>query len=157
MVPAIDFVLMPWSSAHIGTAVIALIVWGLRGWGFITTQTHRLIGAMPATAPMPTGLHSATLYVRVSIAPVVGRGALNWADVDRLGPIGAALTVLVGGAVEITHLTITRHHQPAAAPVPARWPRAPHGPDTGRRHRVGRRAGTASFPARSSRTSCCPR
>ncbi|MFD9092844.1 hypothetical protein [Streptomyces collinus] len=73
VVLAIDFVLMPWSSAHIGTAVVALIVWGLCGWGFITPQTHRLIGVMPAAAPMLTGLHSATLYVGVSIAPSSAR------------------------------------------------------------------------------------
>lgn len=118
VVLAIDFVLMPWSSAHIGTAVVALIMWGLCGWGFITPQTHRLIGAMPAAAPMLTGLHSATLYVGVSIAPVVGQGALNWAGVHWLGPIGAALIVLAFGAAEITHLIIIRHHQPAAEPAP---------------------------------------
>ncbi|MGV9248986.1 hypothetical protein [Streptomyces sp. NPDC003710] len=54
----------------------------------------------------------------MSIAPVVGQGALNWAGVHWLGPIGAALIVFAFGAAEITHLII-RHHQPAAEPAPA--------------------------------------
>lgn len=38
VVDAVDFVLLPWSSASFATAVPALIIWGLCGWGGLVPQ-----------------------------------------------------------------------------------------------------------------------
>ncbi|MGW9137194.1 MFS transporter [Streptomyces sp. NPDC055681] len=121
---ALDFALLPWSSAHLGTAVVALVVWGLCGWGFLTPQTHRLIGAMPAAAPMLTGLNSATVYVGVSLAPLLGQAGMAWSGSHWLGPIGTVLIVLSLITAETAHNAIRRHkahHAPTphAEPVPA--------------------------------------
>ncbi|MFE5817276.1 MFS transporter [Streptomyces sp. NPDC056479] len=124
VVLALDFALLPWSSAHLGTAVVALVVWGLCGWGFITPQTHRLIGAMPAAAPMLSGLNSATVYVGVSLAPLLGQAGMTWSGAHWLGPIGTVLIVLSLIAAETAHNVIRRHEAhhtptPHAEPVPA--------------------------------------
>ncbi|MFB9578635.1 MFS transporter [Streptomyces yanii] len=121
---ALDFALLPWSSAHLATAVMALVVWGLCGWGFLTPQTHRLIGAMPAAAPMLTGLNSATVYVGVSLAPLLGQAGMAWSGAHWLGPIGTVLIVLSLITAETAHNVIRRHtahHAPTphAEPVPA--------------------------------------
>jgi DHA1 family inner membrane transport protein len=39
----VNFCAFPWTSAHAVSASIALIVWGLCGWGLIVPQQHRLV------------------------------------------------------------------------------------------------------------------
>ncbi|MER6039088.1 hypothetical protein ABT133_35195 [Streptomyces sp. NPDC001835] len=51
VVLVVDFLLLPWSSANLGTYIAALVVWCVCGWGLLTPQTHRLIGPLPAVAP----------------------------------------------------------------------------------------------------------
>lgn len=128
VVLAVDFALLPWSSARLGTTVAALVVWGICGWGLLTPQTHRLIGAMPTAAPMLTGLSSAALYVGVSLAPLVGQVGMTWLGVRWLGPMGTVLIVLGLVAAETAHAVIRRHDahptrtthtEPEAAPAPA--------------------------------------
>ncbi|MGW9032619.1 MFS transporter [Streptomyces sp. NPDC055722] len=125
VVCAIDFALLPWSSAHLATTLVALVPWGICAWGLLTPQTHRLIDAMPSAAPMLTGLNSATLYVGVSIAPLVGQAGIAWLGAHWLGPIGAVLIALSLIAAETAHVIIHRHraHNTAAAhaaPVPVK-------------------------------------
>ncbi|MFJ8364477.1 MFS transporter [Streptomyces sp. NPDC093984] len=120
LVLGIDFLLLPWSSANLATSIVALVVWGVCGWGLLTPQTHRLIEAMPAAAPMLTGLNTATTYVGVSIAPLIGQAGISWVGAHRLGPIGALLIALSLVAAETAHLVIRRHraHDTAAAHAP---------------------------------------
>ncbi|MFG2358643.1 MFS transporter [Streptomyces sp. NPDC048521] len=117
VVLVIDFLLLPWSSANLATSIVALVVWGVCGWGLLTPQTHRLIEAMPDAAPMLTGLNTATTYVGVSIAPLIGQVGIAWVGAHRLGPIGALLIALSLIAAETAHVVIRRHraHDVAAA------------------------------------------
>jgi MFS transporter, DHA1 family, inner membrane transport protein len=39
LVAFINFVLLPWSSAYLATAVTALVIWGLCGWGMLVPQS----------------------------------------------------------------------------------------------------------------------
>ncbi|MEU2622047.1 MFS transporter [Streptomyces sp. NPDC007157] len=120
---AVDFALLPWSSAQLSTTVIALVVWGLCGWGFFTPQAHRLISVMPASAPMLTGLNSATLYVGVSLAPLVGQAGIAWTGAHWLGPIGAVLILASLATAERAHAVIRRHTpHPATQAQPATSP-----------------------------------
>jgi DHA1 family inner membrane transport protein len=66
---AIDFALLPWTAGTLSTAVPALVVWGLCGWGLLVPQQHRLIGIDPASAPLLLGLNSAALYCSPSASP----------------------------------------------------------------------------------------
>ncbi|MEV5178009.1 MFS transporter [Streptomyces flaveolus] len=115
VVLTIDFALLPWSSAHLGTSIVALVVWGVCAWGLLTPQTHRLLEAMPTAAPMLTGLNTATVYVGVSIAPPLGQVGIAWLDAHWLGPLGAALIALGLGTAETAHFIIRRHQDHTAA------------------------------------------
>ncbi|MCF3103031.1 MFS transporter [Streptomyces roseoverticillatus] len=122
---AIDFALLPWTSAHLPSTIAALIVWGVCGWGMLTPQTHRLITAMPAAAPLLTGLASAMVYVGVSVAPLVGQVSMAWFGPHLLGPVGALFIALGLGAAEAAHTVIRRRapqHTPTeqAQPSPAK-------------------------------------
>lgn len=88
-VVAIDFALLPWTSSTLATAVPALVVWGLCGWGLFVPQQHRLISIRPESAPLLLGLNSAALYVGVSMSGVVGGVAIAWFDSYALGLVGA--------------------------------------------------------------------
>ncbi|MEV8636939.1 MFS transporter [Streptosporangium sp. NPDC051023] len=106
IVAALDFALLPWTSRYPATAVIALIVWGLCGWGALPAQTHRLISTLPAAAPLLTGLASATVYVGVSLAAAVGAAGMALAGPYRLGLFGAVLIALALGCAELAHRAI---------------------------------------------------
>ncbi|GAA0278155.1 MFS transporter [Streptomyces polychromogenes] len=105
---ALDFALLPWTTAHLPTTLAALLVWGACGWGLLAPQTHRLITTLPAAAPLLTGLASATVYIGVALAPVVGQAGLTWLGPHRLGPLGAALITLALIAAEAAHTAIRR-------------------------------------------------
>ncbi|MYM42114.1 MFS transporter [Duganella qianjiadongensis] len=86
---ALDFALMPWSSASLATALLAVVVWGLCGWGLLVPQQHRLISLSPASSPLLLGLNSAAVYVGVSVSGIIGVVAMTWLDRYALGLVGA--------------------------------------------------------------------
>ncbi len=88
---AMDFALLPWSSAHLWSAILAIVVWGVCGWGLLVPQQHRLISIAPASAPLLLGLNSAALYVGVSTAGVVGAASIALLDRHQIGLVGAAM------------------------------------------------------------------
>ncbi|MFI6598739.1 MFS transporter [Nonomuraea sp. NPDC050536] len=115
---AIDFALLPWTSANVVTAALALVIWGLAGWGAIAPQTHRLLSVRPAAAPMLTGLASSSVYVGVSAAGAVGALGVAWVGPYLLGPFGAVLIALALAAAESAN-TLIRHRTPTSPPTPA--------------------------------------
>ena len=93
-IAAVDFALMPWTSAHLWSAAIAITVWAVCGWGVLVPQQHRLISVSPSAAPLVLGLNSAALYVGVSASAVVGAAGITLFDRYHLGLIGSAFIVL---------------------------------------------------------------
>jgi predicted MFS family arabinose efflux permease len=91
---AIDFVLMPFATAHYWSAAVAMVVWGVAGWGLLVPQQHRLISMSPGSAPLLLGLNSAALYVGVSAAGVVGAASITLLDRHQIAFVGAALLAL---------------------------------------------------------------
>jgi MFS transporter, DHA1 family, inner membrane transport protein len=112
----VNFALLPWTSASLATAIPALIVWGLFGWGMLVPQQHRLIGINPSAAPLLLGLNSAALYVGVSMSGVIGGAAISRFDAHSLGLVGA---VFVGAALVVAELARRRITRPAPAAIPA--------------------------------------
>ena len=112
---ALDFALLPWSSASLATAVPALIVWGVCGWGLLVPQQHRLISITPSAAPLLLGLNSAAVYVGVSISGLAGGAALAWFDSHFLGLVGAAFIAVALFVAEWAQQRIARADRQSAA------------------------------------------
>lgn len=111
---AVNFALLPWTSASIATAIPALIVWGMCGFGLVVPQQHRLIHIAPAAGPLVLGLNSAALYIGVSMSGLVGGAAINLVAPHNLGLIGAPFIVAALLVAELAYRRITR---PAALPA----------------------------------------
>jgi MFS transporter, DHA1 family, inner membrane transport protein len=90
-IAALNFALLPWSSAHLWSAAFAIVAWGVCGWGLLVPQQHRLITVSPGAAPLLLGLNAAALYVGVSASGVIGAAAIDLFDRHQLGYVGAAL------------------------------------------------------------------
>jgi predicted MFS family arabinose efflux permease len=94
----LNFLALPWTSASLPSAAIAIVIWGICGWGLLVPQQARLIHIAPAAAPLLLGLNSAALYVGVSTAGVLGATGIAMLDRHLLGmvavvPIALALVL----------------------------------------------------------------
>jgi predicted MFS family arabinose efflux permease len=108
-VVALDFALLPWTSARLSTAVPALIAWGLCGWGLFVPQQHRLLSIAPAAAPLLLGLNSSALYVGVSLSGFVGGMVIHWFGSQQLGFVGAFFIVVGLFVAEWAQRRIAQH------------------------------------------------
>ena len=116
---ALDFALLPWSSASLVTAIPALVIWGLCGWGLLVPQQHRLISITPTAAPLLLGLNSAAIYIGVSMSGLVGGAAVSWFDPHDLGLVGAVFIAVALLVAEWAQARIARPERQPAAGVAA--------------------------------------
>lgn len=114
-VALLNFVLLPWTSAYMVSALLALIVWGICGWGMLVPQQHRLLGIFPSTAPLLMGLNSAALYLGVSASGVLGGIGVTYIDKYHLGWFGACFLALAVVTAELAHRRIARQSSQATA------------------------------------------
>lgn len=110
-VVAVDFALLPWSSASYATAVPALIVWGLCGWGLLVPQQHRLISITPSAAPLLLGLNSAAIYIGVAMSGLIGGAAITRVDSHALGLVGSVFIAVALLVAEWANQRIARSDQ----------------------------------------------
>jgi predicted MFS family arabinose efflux permease len=113
----LNFALTPWTSATLPTALLAIVIWGLCGWGLLVPQQHRLISLAPAAAPLLMGLNSAALYVGVSTAGVLGAAGIALLDRHMIGFLAAALVAAAYGVARLAGHLIERAALRAAAPA----------------------------------------
>lgn len=113
---AINMALISWSGAWIWTGVVAIAVFGACGWGILVPQQHRLVHLAPATAPVVLGLNTAATYFGVSVAGLLGAGALQTIGSHQLGLVSAALMV---GALLVSEAATRRIAVVARAPIDA--------------------------------------
>ena len=107
-IAALDFALLPWTSASLATAAPALVVWGVCGWGMLVPQQHRLISIMPTAAPLLLGLNTAAIYIGVSMSGLIGGAAIIWFDRHALGLVGATFIAIALLVAEWAHWRIAR-------------------------------------------------
>ncbi|KAA2253571.1 MFS transporter [Solihabitans fulvus] len=122
IIALIDFALMPITSAYFPTAILAVIVWGLCGWGVLVPQQHRLISISPASAPLVIALNAAGIYIAVSASGLLGAAGINLVGAHNLGFISAVLILLGLVSAEIANSIIQRRKAAAAAATPADAP-----------------------------------
>ncbi|TDD33531.1 MFS transporter [Saccharopolyspora elongata] len=96
-VSALNFAVMPWSTATFAGAVIAIVVFGLTSWSITVPQQHRLIAAAPAAASFVISLNASGGYLAASLAGVIGAAALPFSPAAL--PWVAAVFVVAGLAM----------------------------------------------------------
>jgi len=93
---AIDFALLPWTSATLGSAAVALAVWGMCGWGLVVSQQHRLVALDPGLAPLLIALNASAIYLAIGASGAAGALLATGIDAHYLPLIGAAF-IAAGG------------------------------------------------------------
>ena len=109
---AVDFALLPWTSANFGFAAIALATWGMCGWGLVVCQQHRLVVLNQALAPLLLALNASAIYLAIGASGAVGALLLRSVDAHYLPLIGATLIAAGGFVGELAYRL--------ADPMPAR-------------------------------------
>jgi predicted MFS family arabinose efflux permease len=114
IVLAVDFALLPWSSADQSSAVVAMLIWGLFAWGFVVPQQHRLLGLAPQSGAILLALYTMAVYGGSSASGVVGALALQVIGPHELPLVGAGLIVSGLAVDEFTRRR--RKYVPVALP-----------------------------------------
>lgn len=104
----INFCALPWTSAYTVTAVIALTVWGLIGWGLIVPQQHRLVKLAPQTAPVLLALNNTATYGGLACSGLLGGLVLLFIDRHYLSVVGAGLIAIALVFAEAAHRVTER-------------------------------------------------
>jgi predicted MFS family arabinose efflux permease len=114
---AIDFVLMPWTSATLWTAIPAIVLWGFVGWGAFVPQQHRIVSIAPQVAPIVLGLNNAAIFLGVTVAGVIGAAGIHLLGGHALGFIAAALAAAALIAAELAAHRIAATPPHSVAPL----------------------------------------
>jgi DHA1 family inner membrane transport protein len=107
-IAAINFCALPWTSAHVASAALALIVWGLCGWGLIVPQQHRLVQVSPQVAPLLLALNNTATYIGLACSGVLGGVVLQSTGGRYLSVVAAALIALALILAEAAYRWIER-------------------------------------------------
>lgn len=99
----VDFLAMPWTSGTFAGAAIALLVWGMCGWGLVVAQQHRLIAIAPALAPVLLALNASAIYIAVAGSGVLGALAIGLVDPHWLPLLSAGLLASALAMAELAH------------------------------------------------------
>jgi predicted MFS family arabinose efflux permease len=110
----VDFALIPWTGARLGSAAVAMLVWGLCAWGFVVPQQLRMIRIGPQSGPILLALYTTAVYVGSSASGAVGALALQAIEPHRLPLVGAAL--ILSGLVVDEYVRRRHKRLPFAAP-----------------------------------------
>jgi DHA1 family inner membrane transport protein len=102
-VAALNFALLPFTSAHLSSAIVAIVIWGICGWGFVVPQQHRLIDFAPRSAPILLALYAMAVYGGTSVSGVLGAVGLEFMDRHQLPFIGVALILAAIVVQEVSH------------------------------------------------------
>lgn len=97
---------MPLSGRHLWSAAIAITVWGACCWGVLVPQQFRLVGLNPPMAAVLVGLNTSATYIGVSIAGVIGAGAIPVIGSYNLGYLASSIVVVALVFSELATLRI---------------------------------------------------
>ncbi|SOY58535.1 Major facilitator family transporter [Cupriavidus taiwanensis] len=118
----VNFCALPWTAAHPVSAVIALVIWGICGWGLIVPQQHRLVQLSPQMAPLLLALNNTATYLGLAGSGVLGGIALRSTGGQYLSLFAAAMIALALVLTAAAHRRIGRpalHRRAAAAQAEA--------------------------------------
>jgi predicted MFS family arabinose efflux permease len=107
-VAIVNFCALPWTAAHPLGAVIALVIWGLCGWGLLVPQQHRLVKIAPEVAPVLLALNNTATYGGLACSGLIGGAVLLYVDPRYLSVVGAGLIAIALVLAEAAHHCIRR-------------------------------------------------
>lgn len=107
-VAIVNFCALPWTAAHPLGAVIALVIWGLCGWGLLVPQQHRLVKIAPEIAPVLLALNNTATYGGLACSGLIGGAVLLYVDPRYLSVVGAGLIAIALVLAEAAHHCIRR-------------------------------------------------
>jgi predicted MFS family arabinose efflux permease len=115
-VQAVDMAFLPWASASLWPAVLAIAVWGATGWGIQGPQQYRLVTVAPTIAPVLLGLNTAATYLGVTTAGILGAVGIHLLGAQYLSFLSVGVFVL---AIFTSHIAGRRieNHPTAASPA----------------------------------------
>lgn len=120
VVQAGDMAFLPWTSASLWSAVLAIAVWGATGWGIQGPQQYRLVTVAPAIAPVLLGLNTAATYLGVTTAGILGAVGIHLLGAHYLSFLSVGVFVL---AIFTSHMAGRRiEEQRTAASLVAMQP-----------------------------------
>ena len=102
----VNFCILPWTAAHPAGAAIALVVWGVCGWGLLVPQQHRLVKTAPQVAPLLLALNNTATYGGLACSGLLGGFALLFMEGRYLGIVGAGLIAIALLLAEAAHRCI---------------------------------------------------
>lgn len=91
---AVDMAFLPWTSASLGPAVVAVAIWGAAGWGIQGPQQYRLVNIAPPIAPVLLGLNTAATYLGVTTAGILGAIGIHVLGAHHLSLISVGVFML---------------------------------------------------------------
>jgi predicted MFS family arabinose efflux permease len=103
-----NFCAFPWTSAYMPTALIALTIWGLVGWGLLVPQQHRLVKLAPQVAPLLLALNNTATYGGLACSGALGGAVLLLIDRHYLSIVGAGLIAIALVLAEAAHVATER-------------------------------------------------
>jgi len=106
-----DFILLPWTSGGLWTAIPAILLWGACGWGILVPQQHRVVGIAPAIAPIVLGLNNSATFLGTTAAGIIGAAGIDMVGGHALGWIAAVLvaTALVTAELAARKIAAVDH------------------------------------------------
>ncbi|NOV24248.1 MFS transporter [Cupriavidus necator] len=104
----LNFCALPWTAGHPASAVIALVIWGLCGWGLIVPQQHRLVQLSPQVAPLLLALNNTATYLGLAGSGVLGGIVLRSTGGQYLSLFAAAMIALAFVFTAAAHRRIAR-------------------------------------------------
>lgn len=115
-VQAVDMAFMPWTSASLWPAILAIAVWGATGWGIQGPQQYRLVTVAPAIAPVLLGLNTAATYLGVTTAGILGAVGIHLLGAHYLSFLSVGVFLL---AIFTSHMAGRRikNHRTAESPA----------------------------------------
>lgn len=119
---AVDMAFLPWTSASLWPAVVAVAIWGATGWGIQGPQQYRLVNIAPPIAPVLLGLNTAATYLGVTTAGILGAIGIHVLGAHCLSLLSVAVFMLAIFTSHMAGRRIAGHRAEgvASAALPAR-------------------------------------
>ena len=86
--------LLPLTQGSIALTVVALVVWGIAGFGMMTPQQSRLASLSPKQAPLLLSLNGSMLYMGTALGSIMSGALLDTLGLVNLAWVGVPFAML---------------------------------------------------------------